>query len=186
MQEHLKEIIDGLRKGDTIIYPTDSIWGLGCDAQNEEAVQKVFNIKQRPEGLPLVILLFNENQLFDYVEEVPEIAFQLIDAADRPLTIVYEKGKNLAKNVMAADGSVAIRLCQDRACYDLLRRFNKPLVSTSVNISGQPFASQFDEISPEILDQVDLIYNKDFPIKAGRPSQIIRINNDATFKIIRE
>lgn len=186
MQSELKQIQEVLAAGGTIIYPTDTVWGLGCDASNKSAVDKIFKIKNRQANTALVTLVHNENQLFDYVKDVPDIAFDLIEMSESPITIVFENGKNVAENVLAKDGSIAIRVCSDDSCSELLKRYGKALVSTSVNISGQPFAHSIAEMDPSIKEQVDAIYRPDFIVKQTRPSKIIKINNDGSFKIIRK
>ena len=182
----INHIIEVLSKGGSIIYPTDTVWGLGCDASNEEAVKKIFDLKNRASNTPLIVLLHNENQLFDYVEEVPEIAFELMELSTRPLTIVFEKGKNLAPQVLGKDGSIAIRLCKNKACLDLLRKWNKALVSTSVNISGKPHAHSIEEMDAELVDKVDAIYNKEYLIENTQPSQVMKVNANGSFSIIRK
>ena len=186
MHNEIKNIVDLLSKGGTIIYPTDTVWGLGCDATNEEAVKKIFSIKKRRENIPLVVLVHNENQIFDYVEDVPDIAFDLIELSESPITIVFEKGKKVAKSVLGEDGSIAIRIISDDSCSELLKRWRRPLVSTSVNISGLTPAITTHDMDPQILSEVDAIYRSDYSINESKPSKIIRINNDGTFTIIRK
>lgn len=186
MHTEIKNIVDLLSKGGTIIYPTDTVWGLGCDATNEEAVQKVFSIKRRSSNTPLVTLLHNENQIFDYVEDVPDIAFDLIEMSETPITIVFEKGKKVAKSILGKDGSIAIRICSNDSCSELLKRWKRPLVSTSVNISGLTPAQTTQGMDPQILSKVDAVYRPEYIINETKPSKIIRINNDGTFTIIRK
>ena len=185
MQTEITDIITLLSNGGTIIYPTDTLWGLGCDATNELAVNKIYSLKKRKEDLPLIILLHNENQLYDYVSEVPDIAFDLFELSTKPLTIVFDKGFNLPQNVLAADGSIAIRICTNDSCKELLKKFKKPLVSTSVNLSGKPVAYSIEEMDPEILKNVDAIYRKDFVLNKTAPSQIIRLSKNGKISIIR-
>ncbi len=182
----LSTIIDTLKNAGTIVYPTDTIWGLGCDARNEEAVAKIFSIKKRKKNSPLIVLLHDENQLFDYVKEIPDVAFDLIELSTNPLTIIFENGKNVAPSILGDDGSIAIRLCTDASCLQLLRKWRKPLVSTSVNISGETAALSLNDISPEILDKVDAIYNADYIINASSPSQIIKLDANGSVSIIRK
>ena len=186
MQTELSDILSVLENGGTIIYPTDTIWGLGCDATNEEAVEKIYAIKERKKDLPLIVLLHDVNQLYDYLSEVPDIAFDLIELSTRPLTIIFDKAKKLAKNVIAEDGSVAIRILSDDSCRELLRKFKKPLVSTSVNISGKPVAQSIEEVDPLIISKVDAIYRKDYPIEKKQASQIIRLSLNGKISIIRK
>lgn len=186
MHSDLSTIIDTLKNAGTIVYPTDTIWGLGCDARNEEAVAKIFSIKKRKKNSPLIVLLHDENQLFDYVKEIPDVAFDLIELSTNPLTIIFENGKNVAPSILGDDGSIAIRLCTDASCLQLLRKWRKPLVSTSVNISGETAALSLNDISPEILDKVDAIYNADYIINASSPSQIIKLDANGSVSIIRK
>lgn len=185
MQTEIKNIIEILSSGGSIIYPTDTLWGLGCDATNEAAVEKVLALKERVNKHGLVSLLYDENQLFDYVTDVPDIAFDLIEMSEKPITIIFEKGKKVAKNVLADDGSIAIRLCKDDSCRELLKRWRRPIISTSVNISGKSFAHKINEMDPAIKSKVDAIYRPDYSIQNTSPSKIIRINNDGSFAIIR-
>ena len=136
-KEDLKQALDTLKAGGVILYPTDTIWGLGCDATNPEAVEKIYAIKGRDKGKSLIVLLENDYQLEGYVQEVPEVAYQLIEVADKPLTIIYSQAKNLAANVVAEDGSIGIRIVKHPFCEELIKRFRKPIVSTSANISGK-------------------------------------------------
>jgi L-threonylcarbamoyladenylate synthase len=182
----IKEIMEVLSKGGTIIYPTDTVWGLGCDATNESAVEKIFDLKKRKQNNPFIILIHDADQLFDYVQDVPDIAFDLIELSERPLTIVFEKGKNVAKNVLGTDGSIAIRVCSNDSCRELLKRYRKAIVSTSVNISGNSFSNRIEDMDPAIVEAVDAIYRPDYQITKNSPSQIIRINNDGSFTIIRK
>ena len=185
MHNELNDCLKVLQSGGFILFPTDTIWGLGCDATNQNAVNKVFDLKKRDKQKPLLVLLYDENRLFDYVKEVPDIAFDLIDLSDDPLTIIYSNAKNLADEVIADDGSVAIRICKSDACSELLKRFRKPIVATSANISNKKTPSDFNDISPELVGKVDFVYNSDYHNTNRKPSQIIKINNDSTFKIIR-
>ena len=137
-EEDIKESLNTLRQGGVILYPTDTIWGLGCDPTNEAAVNKIFKIKSRGESKSLIILVDGLSMIERYVTEIPEIVYELADVSDTPLTIIYPRGKNLATGVCNEDGSVAIRICHDEFCRELLNRFRKPIVSTSANISGVP------------------------------------------------
>lgn len=185
MHSKLSNIISVLSKAGVIIYPSNTLWGLGCDATNEEAVAKIFSLKKRKQRSPLIVLLYDENQLFDYVQDVPDIAFDLIEMSDDPITLVFENGKRVAKQVLGEDGSIAIRICKDNSCGDLLRKYRKPLVSTSVNISGEQFAHSISEMDPLILSEVDAIYNEEYIVERTKPSKIIRLNTNGSFNIIR-
>lgn len=186
MDEDIKKAIEVLRKGGVILYPTDTIWGLGCDATNHEAVAKIYEIKQRVESKSMLVLTYDSNELEYYVADVPEIAYQLIDATDKPLTIIFDKGKNLAQNILGEDGSIGIRITHEQFSNQLCRRFRRPIVSTSANISGKPSPSNFSEIDSEIIDAVDYVvdYRRNDSSKA-KPSSIIKLSAGGVFKIIR-
>ena len=160
MEEELKNALEVLRKGGTLLYPTDTVWGLGCDARNKEAVNKIFKIKERAEYKSMVVLVCDDKMINRYVKEVPAIAWDLIEAAGNdPLTIIYPDGRMLAENIIAADGSVGIRIVRDEFCKNLIHKFGKPIVSTSANISGEPTPVSFSEINPKIMNKVDYIVN---------------------------
>ena len=186
MNEDLKKACDVLRKGGLILYPTDTIWGIGCDATNEEAVQRVYTLKQRADNKAMLLLLGNEARLESYVQEVPEIAWSLIEVADRPLTLIYPGARNLAPNLIAEDGSVGIRITREEFSRRLCEQFHRPVVSTSANISGQPAPHTFQEIAEEIKQGVDYIvqYRQD-DLTAAQPSSIIKLGAGGLFQIIR-
>lgn len=187
MEEELKNALEVLKKGGTILYPTDTVWGIGCDARSKEAVNKVFKIKQRAEYKSMVILVSDEKMLNRYVKDVPAIAWDLIEAADRPLTIIYPDARMLAENVIAADGSVGIRLVKDEFCKNLIHKFGKPIVSTSANISGEQAPSSFSEIKLDILNKVDYIVNfRQNENNNVQPSTIIKVGMNGEIKIIRK
>lgn len=186
-EEDIKESLNTLRNGGIILYPTDTVWGLGCDATNQSAVEKIFKIKSREEGKSL-LLLVNSEQLIDrYVQEIPEIALELIEVSDTPLTIIYPGGKNLAHGVCASDGSVGIRICNDDFCNELISRFRKPIVSTSANFSGKVSAGSFSEIDESIIEKVDYVvkYRQDDRQK-HTASPVIKIGLNGTVQIIRK
>lgn len=186
MNEDLKKACDVLRKGGLILYPTDTIWGIGCDATNEEAVQRIYTLKQRADNKAMLLLLGNEARLESYVQEVPEIAWSLIEVADRPLTLIYPGARNLAPNLIAEDGSVGIRITREEFSRRLCEQFRRPVVSTSANISGQPAPHTFQEIAEEIKQGVDYIvqYRQD-DLTAAQPSSIIKLGAGGLFQIIR-
>lgn len=187
MQEDIKKAIDIMRKGGIIAYPTDTIWGIGCDATNESAVAKIYKLKQRLETKSMIVLLGDSCELERYVDVVPEIAYQLIEVTDKPLTIIYDNGINLAPNLINADKSIGIRVTSEAFSKELCNRFHKPIVSTSANISGKPSPQNFSEIDKEILDGVDYVvrYRQDDNTQA-QPSSIIKISESGEFKIIRK
>lgn len=183
----ISKALDTLRAGGLILYPTDTIWGIGCDATNPEAVEKVYQLKGRNPGKSLIVLLGNETNLQSYVTEIPEVAFQLIEYTERPLTIVYSGGRNLAPNLLAEDGSIGIRIVKHPFCEQLLQRFRKPIVSTSANISGQPAPRNFMEVQQEILEGVDyrVLYGQD-DVHEGNASIVMKLEPGGKFDFIRK
>lgn len=177
-----------LKRGESLLYPTDTIWGLGCDATNEEAVSNIYKIKGRSEDKSFIILVSSIEMIEQYVEEVPPLAYDLIHAMDKtPLTIIYPKGKGLPSNVVANDGSIAIRLVENLFCADLITRFGKPIVSTSANLSGQPSPLSIADISAELIEAVDHIaIVEESSNRELRPSRIIKLESNGMFSIIRE
>lgn len=187
MKQELRNCIDTLRRGGTILYPTDTIWGIGCDATNAKAVQKVYKIKKRMESQSLIVLLDRKESLYNYIESVPEIALDLVSSVTTPLTIIYPNARNFAKNIIAKDGTIAIRLVHDEFCYKLVRMFGKPIVSTSANISGQPAPLIYKSISEEIINQVDYVVNLGREeIRETKPSTIVKLKTNGEFEIIRQ
>lgn len=185
-QDNISEIVRVLGSGGTILYPTDTIWGIGCDATNAKAVSKIYRIKVREPGKSLIILVDSIATLKLYVDELPPMAIELMDSIPGPLTIIYPKGKNLAKNVLAADGSIAIRIPADDFCQKLLAAFGKPITSTSANISGDPSPMTFGKISPKIFEMVDyVVKTNQSGISAPKASTIIKIKPDGDIQIIR-
>lgn len=182
----LNSSLKTLAEGGVILYPTDTIWGIGCDATNSKAIEKVFGIKKRPESKSLIILVDSEQMLAHYVSQVPDIVHDLIEQYDRPLTIIYPSAQNLPRNLVAPDGSIAIRVVRHPFCQQLISRFGKPITSTSANISGMPSPASFQSISAEVLQNVDytVFYDRENP-RAAIPSTIIRINLHGEFEIIR-
>lgn len=176
-----------LRANGVILYPTDTIWGLGCDATSREAVDKLLSIKPRDINKSLLILVNSEQMLERYVREIPETAFELLSVTEDPLTIIYPVGKNLAKGVCSEDGSVGIRICHEDFCGELITRFRKPLVSTSANFSGKPSPQYFDEIDKDLIGKVDYVvkYRQDDRQKRSA-SPVIKLNSDGSIKIIRK
>ncbi len=187
MHEYLKKAVEVLKNGGVILYPTDTIWGIGCDATNPEAVQRIYEIKKRSDTKSMLVLMENASLLDRYVEEVPEVAWDLIELTTTPLTIIYPKAKNLAPNLIAADGTIGIRFTKEEFTQRLLQRFRRPLVSTSANISGEKPPSFFDEISEEIKSQVDYIveYRQD-DVTPATPSSIIKLGSGGQIEIIRK
>ena len=186
-EEDIKESLKTLRQGGIILYPTDTIWVLGCDPTNEAAVNKIFKIKSRDENKSLIILVDGLSMIERYVNDIPEIIYELTEVSDTPLTIIYPAGKNLAKGVCGEDDSIAIRICRDEFCSDLISRFHKPIVSTSANLSGKPSPINFSEIEETLIDKVDFVVNwRQDDRSKSLASPVIKINHDGTIKIIRK
>ena len=191
-----KEIIDVLKKGGVILYPTDTVWGIGCDATDEKAVARVFEIKRRSEAKSLVLLASDLDMVAMHVRQIPSIAIDLVEVNDAPMTIIYPGAQHLAPNVVAEDGSVGIRIPyveEDTGqgpalfCRELVRRLRHPLVSTSANISGEPTPKSFKEVSQEIKDAVDYVVSPKMEIgSTGRASQIIKLGLDGEVQVIRQ
>lgn len=187
INDDIKQACEVMQRGGIILYPTDTIWGIGCDATNAEAVQRVYKIKQRADSKALIILTDSEAKVEYYVSEVPETAWQLLDVAVKPLTLIYPGARNLATNLLADDGSIAIRITKEPFSQRLCRQFRKAIVSTSANISGNAAPHNFSEISDEIKNAVDYIVTaRRDEIKESLPSSIIKLEADGTIKIIRE
>ena len=186
LKYEVNKALEILQKGGIILYPTDTIWGIGCDATNQEAVERIFKLKGRDAGKSLIVLLDSENKLETYVSEVPAIAYDLIEYAEKPLTIIYSAARNLAGNVIHADGSVGIRVAKHTFCQQLIQRLRKPIVSTSANLSGEPAPKNFSEISEEILKGVDYVVDLEQDALAEKsPSTIMKLEADGRFSFIR-
>ena len=176
-----------MREGGVILYPTDTIWGIGCDATNEDAVRRVYEIKQRQDSKAMLVLVDSSVKVDFYVQDVPEVAWDLIDLADKPLTIIYSGARNLAANLLAEDGSVGIRVTNEDFSKRLCQQFRKAVVSTSANISGQPSPRKFSEISEEVKSAVDYIVGyRQEEMSNPKPSSIIKLDKGGVIKIIRE
>ena len=193
MEESFKEVItsalDVLKKGGVILYPTDTVWGLGCDATNEEAVQRLFEIKKRPGAKSMVLLASDMDMVARFVRKIPDMAIDLVEVNDKPMTIIYPGAEHLAPSTVADDGSVGIRIPVSNFCLELIRRFRRPITSTSANISGDPTPLEFDDIPAEIRDAVDYVVPPEIledKIATGHPSQIIKVEVDGRVKVIRE
>lgn len=196
MDNSINEAVEVLRKGGLILYPTDTVWGIGCDATNEQAVAKVFALKKRDDAKALVLLASDLDMIARYIKEIPQIAIDLVEVNDAPMTIIYpgavcsESGKShrgaLAPNAVAEDGSVGIRIPLTDNCLELVKRLGRPLVSTSANISGEPTPKNFAQIGEEIKQGVDFVVNPELEKQSlGKASQIIKVGLDSQVKIIR-
>ena len=186
MQSEIQKSLKILKEGGLILYPTDTVWGIGCDATNPEAVKKVYQLKQREDSKALICLVSDDRMLKKYVKQIPEAALNIIDITDKPTTIIYDDAQNLAQNLIAEDGTIAIRIPNDDFCYWLSRKFNGAIVSTSANISGKPTPKSFKEITPEVLKGVDYVVNLHREKVCNKPSSIIKLSNNGLVKIIRE
>ena len=187
MEKEIKRCVELLLKGKVFLYPTDTVWGLGCDATNEEAIHRIYEIKRRQESKNMLILLDDASKLSRYVHHVPTIVWALLKNVERPTTYIYPHAKNLPTSMIADDGSIAIRIVQDGFCQKLLRELDRPLVSTSANISGMPSPATFNDMSTEVLSQVDYvvptIFENSFQTK---PSRIIRLIDDDRMEVLRD
>ena len=182
---NLEETIEHLKNGGTILYPTDTIWGLGCDATNEEACQRILELKNRPEEKSFIILVDSIGMLEKYVPDFHHVCYDLIDYAEKPLTIIYPSAKGLAPSVIAKDGTIGIRITKDPTCLKLIRSMHKPLVSTSANFSGQANPKSFNEIDLTIKTGVDAVLEMRLDEQMTTPSQIIKISLDGSVVVIR-
>lgn len=185
MHREIQKAIEVLKQGGIILYPTDTVWGIGCDASNPEAVQKIYKLKKRVETKAMICLTADDRMLKKYIKQIPPAALDIIDITDIPTTIIYDEPQNLAENLIGEDNTIAIRIPDDEFCYQLLRRFNGALVSTSANISGKPTPKSFKEISNEILKGVDYVVDLHREKKAEKPSSIIKLSNSGVVKVIR-
>ena len=186
MKNEVEKALEVVKAGGIILYPTDTIWGIGCDATNEEAVQKVMALKGRSASKSLIVLVDNDTKLASYVREIPDVAYDLIEYAENPLTIVYSNAKNLAPGVINEDGSVGIRVVKHNFCQQLIQRFRLPIVSTSANISGEPAPKNFSEVAQEIIDGVDYVVNLEQEVSEEKtPSTIMKLSPDGLFTFIR-
>ncbi|QLE00090.1 threonylcarbamoyl-AMP synthase [Galbibacter sp. BG1] len=186
MHEEIQNTIETLNSGGLILYPTDTVWGIGCDATNPEAIKKVYELKKRDDSKALICLVSDLRMLQKYVYEIPDAAYDIIELASKPTTIIYDRPINVAKNLVAADDTLAIRVASDEFCQKLIRQFKRPIVSTSANISGLPTPQHFSQISDEILKGVDYVVNLHREKTNSKPSSIIKIGNDAVVKVIRK
>lgn len=190
-EQDIKNAVEVLRQGGVILYPTDTVWGIGCDATNQEAVKRVYDIKQRDDSKALICLVDSDARLQRYVRQVPDVAWQLIDSLKeseaKPMTIILDGAVNLAPNLIAEDGSIALRITNEPFSKELCYRFQKALVSTSANISGQPAAQNYQDIAPELLEAVDYVcWSRRQEHKPHAPSSIIRLRQNGEVEIIRK
>ena len=186
INEEVHKAFEIIKEGGIILYPTDTVWGIGCDATNPEAIAKIYKLKQREETKSMIVLVNGERMIYNVFKEIPEVAWQIIDLSEKPTTLILDQPRNVAKNIIAADNTLAVRLVKEPFCYKLLERMKKPLVSTSANISGVPTPKSFKEISPEIIKGVDYVVNLHREKICDKPSTIIKLTNDSQVTIIRK
>lgn len=186
LEEEIKHSVDLLKKGKIILYPTDTIWGIGCDATNTKAVQRIYKIKKRDDSKSMIILLDSIENLKNYIKHVPPIAYDLIENSASPITIVYNDAKNISKKLIAKDGTIAVRIVKGRFTAEVIKKLGKPLVSTSANLSGQPTAGTFELISDDVKNQVDYtVEHFRDRTRNIRPSTIIKLEENGRFTILR-
>ncbi|MBA79604.1 L-threonylcarbamoyladenylate synthase [Leeuwenhoekiella sp.] len=186
MFDEVSESLPVLKRGGLLLYPTDTVWGIGCDATNAEAVDKIYELKKRPESKALICLVSDLKMLRQYVEDIPEVAYNILKYADQPTTIVYDNPIRIAENLVGADNTLGIRIVQDEFCQTLIRKLGKPLVSTSANLSGEPTPMRYPEISAAVLEGVDYVVNLQRKHKSTKSSTVIRLSSDGQVKILRK
>ena len=177
---------EAIKNGGIILYPTDTVWGIGCDATNAEAVAKIYALKRREESKSMIVLLNGERMMYNVFKEIPEVAWQILDLSEKPTTLILDNPRNVAPNIIGQDKTLGVRMVMEPFCYKLMERMKKPLVSTSANLSGQPTPMSFKEIAPEILNGVDYVVNLHRDKVGGKPSAIIKLTSDSQVKIIRK
>lgn len=186
MQEEIHKAYEVIKDGGIILYPTDTVWGIGCDATNPEAISKIYALKKREETKSMIVLMNGEKMMYNVFREIPETAWQIIDLSEKPTTLILDDPRNVAPNIIGSDKTLGVRLVKEPFCFKLMERMKKPLVSTSANISGEPTPKSFKEISPEILNGVDYVVNLHRDKVADKPSTIIKLTKDSQVTIIRK
>ena len=195
MNEEIQKAYEIIKEGGIILYPTDTIWGIGCDATNADAVAKIYKLKQRTETQSMIVLMNGEKMMYNVFKDIPEVAWQIIDLSDsndgelakqNPTTLILDNPRNVAPNIISADNSLGVRIVKEPFCFKLMEKMKKPLVSTSANISGKPTPIAFKDISPEIIKGVDYVVNLYREKIGGKPSTIIKLTNDSQVKVIRK
>jgi L-threonylcarbamoyladenylate synthase len=175
-----------IQNGGIILYPTDTVWGIGCDATNADAVKKIYALKQREESKSMIVLMNGEKMMYNVFKEIPETAWQILDLSEKPTTLILDNPRNVATNIIADDKTLGVRIVKEPFCFKLMERMKRPLVSTSANISGMFTPKSFKEISPEIIKGVDYVVNLHHEKICDKPSTIIKLTNDSQVKIIRK
>ncbi|TRX02781.1 L-threonylcarbamoyladenylate synthase [Flavobacterium gawalongense] len=186
ISEEVHKAYEVIKEGGIILYPTDTVWGIGCDATNSEAVAKIYKLKQRAETQSMIVLMNGEKMMYNVFKDIPEVAWQIMDLSEKPTTVILDKPRNVASSLVSSDNSLGIRIVKEPFCFKLMEKMKKPLVSTSANISGQPTPKSFKEISPEIIKGVDYVVNLHREKIACNPSTIIKLTNDSQVKVIRK
>ena len=186
INQEIHNAFEVIQNGGIILYPTDTVWGIGCDATNAEAVAKIYELKKRAETQSMIVLMNGEKMLYNVFKDIPEVAWQIWEVSENPTTLILDNPRNLAANIIASDKSLGVRIIKEPFCYKLLERMKKPLVSTSANISGQPTPIAFKDINPEIVKGVDYVVNLHRERIAGKPSTIIKLTNDSQVKVLRK
>ena len=175
-----------IQNGGIILYPTDTVWGIGCDATNVEAIKKIYALKQREETKSMIVLMNGEKMMYNVFKDIPEVAWQILDLSEKPTTLILDNPRNVAANIIAEDKTLGVRIVKEPFCFKLMERMKKPLVSTSANISGMFTPKSFKEISPEIINGVDYVVNLHHEKNGDKPSTIIKLTSDSQVKIIRK
>ncbi len=186
INQEIHNAFEVIKEGGIILYPTDTVWGIGCDATNVEAVAKIYALKKRVETQSMICLMNGEKMMYNVFKEIPEVAWQIMDLSEKPTTIILDNPRNVAANLIATDKTLGIRIVKEPFCFKLMEKMRKPLVSTSANISGQTTPKSFKEINPEIIKGVDYVVNLYREKISGNPSTIIKLTNDSQVKVIRK
>ena len=177
INQEIHKAFEVIQQGGIILYPTDTVWGIGCDATNAEAVAKIYKLKQKTEQQGMIVLMNGEKMMYNVFKDIPEVAWQIMDLSEKPTTLILDKPRNIAPNLIAADNSLGIRIVKEPFCFKLMERMKKPLVSTSANVSGQPTPIAFKDISPEIIKGVDYVVNLHREKICNKPSSIIKLSS---------
>lgn len=186
INQEIHNAFEVIKEGGIILYPTDTVWGIGCDATNVEAVAKIYALKKRVETQSMICLMNGEKMMYNVFKEIPEVAWQIMDLSEKPTTIILDNPRNVAANLIATDKTLGIRIVKEPFCFKLMEKMRKPLVSTSANISGQATPKSFKEINPEIIKGVDYVVNLYREKISSNPSIIIKLTNDSQVKVIRK
>lgn len=186
ISQEVHQAFEIIKKGGIILYPTDTVWGIGCDATNQEAIAKIYALKQREESKSMIVLMNGERMMYNVFKEIPEVAWQILDLSEKPTTLILDQPRNVAPNIVGVDQTLGIRIVKEPFCFKLMERMKKPLVSTSANISGMPTPKSFKEIAPEIIKGVDYVVNLQHEKICDKPSTIIKLTLDNQVKVIRK